>query len=135
MSKFKKIPLSIEAFTLLSLGLAEYKKSNTPILRNSKNEYSLLGVLFDLYDLRFGFDNWRLGTEGNYNSSAHREDFVRWLFGEPSLNLYSDLVAYSDRRSKYPNWPDASQLKRIFWFDTTDARRRDRNRKVIVSAD
>ena len=125
-----KIPLTIEAFTLLSLGLNEYKKGSHFSFKDRDDRYSFIGVLLDLYCIRTQEDFWEWNELIKWYEFLEFDKAMRWAFGDNySKENMVKLFVYSDKRSKLKSWPSSSQLKRVFWFDDKDAKRREKNRK------
>ena len=126
-----KIPLTIEAYSMLSLSLPEYKKGKDVWLRNKNDEYSLLGVLCDLYTIKC-HKSWTRKRDGCYSLGGHimglPDEVLTWALVDP--NDYLKLAKWSDSWNlKHKEWPSQSTLKKVFWFDDTDAKRREKNRK------
>jgi hypothetical protein len=127
-----KIPLTIEAYSMLSLSLPEYKKGKDVYLRNKNNEYSLCGVLCDLYSIKYDHP-WVQKTKSRpYEMDEHTLGFptavAKWALMDADDGV--KLKKWSDSWNlKHKEWPSQSTLKKVFWFDDTDAKRREKNRK------
>ncbi len=128
-----KIPLTIEAYSMLSLSLAEYKKGKDVYLRNKNNEYSLCGVLCDLYSIKRSISDFWFRRPDKYYQAV---DSIITITSEVATWALMDIAdriklqKWSDSWNlKHKEWPSQSTLKKVFWFDDTDAKRREKNRK------